>query len=878
MGVKGRWFPRRPSDDEMREELEAHVALRAEYDRVDEAAARRRLGNLLHTRESMRRVWIAEWWETLRQDAAFTVRSWRRQPGFALGTGVVLALGLGTSTAMFSALDRILFRPLPYGDAGRLVNVGRTFPGPERSDQSPVLLPSQEYRERWKPAPAPFTAVTTTAGAGNTCDITEQQPERVLCAHVEGNFLQTLGVRIAMGRDFTPADDVRGAPSVAIISHEFWTRRFGADPAAISRTLDLNGKRTAVIGVLPAGFAVPGGQADILQPQQQLDRFDGVLLAAFGRLKPGVTPEQAEAAIAPIIKAAADGSGVVRPGSVPDRSSQPRVVPLRNYLMGDTSRVAWLLLGAVAGLLLIACVNVANLILARMAARDREFAVRSALGAGHSRLARLAITESVLLAIAGGGMGLLLAAAMLRVFVRLAPSSIPEIDHASLDLRVVAVAGVLALVAGVAVGIWPALSVLRSRALQYGARATAAARPRMRFTLVTLQIALTVALLASSALLLRTLWNLVAVPLGYQSERVVTMNVTPNLARYAPGAAGPFFELLLERIREIPGTAASTMSSAAPPSGVALAGMNFPVDHQPRPPRVAGGAVAVGAVSMLRVREVTPGYFQTFGIPIVRGRAFAEADRAAQPAVILSESAARILFPGQDPIGHTVQLPPANEWAEVVGVAREIRNTGLTEDPAPELYALWRRNGSSATSFSNRAFFAIRTQGRTADAVAYLKQAVAHLDPQLPVTIKILDDEVARLTERPRFVAWLLTTFAALALLLAAAGLYSVASYLVTQRRRDIGVRMAIGASPRDVARQVVGEAGRWIVSGALAGSALGWVGTRALQSQLYQVEALDPWSWTGALLALAVVLVMAVFRPAYRAAYVDPVTALRSE
>jgi len=392
---------------------------------------------------------------------------------------------------------------------------------------------------------------------------------------------------------------------------------------------------------------------------------------------------------------------------------------------------------------------------------------------------------------------------------------------------------------------------------------------------------LTVALLAGSALLLRTLWNLVAVPLGYQSERVVTMDVTPNAERYAPGAAGPFFERLLERIREIPGTAAATMSSAAAPSGVALAGLNFSVDRQRRLPPANRHTTSVYApeiASPIRVREVTPGYFQTFSIPVLRGRAFADADRTAHPAVILSESAAKILFPGQDPIGHTVQLPPANEWAEVVGVAREIRNTGPTENPAPELYALWRRNGSSVTSFSNMAFFAIRTQARTADAVAYLKQAVADLDPQLPVTITILDDEVTRLTERPRFVAWLLTTFAALALLLAAAGLYSVASYLVTQRRRDIGVRIAIGASPREVARQVVVEAGRWIVSGTLAGSALGWMGTRALQSQLYQVEALDPWSWTGALLALAVVLAMAVFGPAYRAAHVDPVTALRSE
>jgi putative ABC transport system permease protein len=876
-----RWFRQRPTDDEMREELEAHVTMRAAHDGVDEAAARRRLGNTLRTREAMRRIWIAEWWDALSQDATFTVRSWRRQPGFALGAVLVLALGLGASTALFSALDRILFRPLQYGDADRLVNVGRTFPGVERPDQSRALLPAGEYLERWKPAPAPFTAVTTSSAAGDTCDVTEQHPERLRCASVESNFLQTLGVPVALGRDFTSEDDVRNAAPVAIISHDVWIRRFGADSGAIGRTIDLDGKRTRVIGVLPAGFAVPGGQSDILRPQQQRDGFEGALLAAFARLKPGVTPEQAEAAIAPIIEAAANGSGGIRPASQPGREAQARVVPLRDYLVGDTSRVAWLLLGAVAGLLLIACVNVANLMLARMAVRDREFAVRSALGAGRARLARLVLTEGLLLSAAGGGIGLLSATAMLRVFARLAPSSIPEIGQASLDLRVLAVTVVLAMTAGLAVGIWPAVSVLRSRALQYGARATAAAHPRLRFTLVTVQIALTVTLLAGSALLLRTLWNLVAVPLGYQSERVVIMNVTLNVAHYPPGASGPFFERLLERIREIPGTAGATMSSAAPPTGVALAGFNFPVDHQAPQQRASGGGnyePATTLASPLRVREVTPGYFQTFGIPVLRGRVFAEADRTAQPTVILSESAAQILFPGQDPIGHTVQVPPADEWAEVVGVAREIRNTGLTEKPAPELYTLWRRNASSVTSFANMAFFAIRTHAGTADAVAFLKQAVADLDPQLPVTVRLLDDEVAALTERPRFLAWLLSAFAGLALLLAAAGLFGVASYLVTQRTRELGVRIALGAAPGDMARQVIGEAGRWIAAGAAGGALLSWGATRAIRSQLFQVAAVDPASWAAAFVVLGVALLAAVARPAVRAARVDPIVTLQAD
>jgi putative ABC transport system permease protein len=793
----------------------------------------------------------------------FSLRTLRRSPEFALTALLVLALGLGASSAMFSALDRILFRPLPYADAERVVNLGWTVRAFGARGPT-VMLVARGYRERWKPAPEPFTAVTTLVSTVDTCDVTEQQPERLRCVKVESNFLQTMGVRPVMGRDFTAEDDVRGAPPVAIINHAVWMRRFGADPGAIGRPIDLNGTPIPVIGVLPAGFVMPAVDAEILRPQQLYPLLQenpnslnlGGFLTAFGRLKPGVTPEQAEARIAAIVEDNAKGFP-----RLSENQGQARVVPLRDYLVGDASRVAWLMLGAVAGLLLIACVNVANLILSRMAARNREFAVRSALGAGRAHLARLALTESLLLAVAGGGLGLLFAAALLRVFVQLAPSSIPEIDQASLDLRVFAVAAALALAAGAAIGIWPTLSVLRSRALQYGPRATEAPRPRMRFMLVTAQIALTLALLASSALLLRTLWNLVAVPLGYDSERVVTMNVGLNSALYPAGSRGPFFERLLERIREIPGTAAATMTSSAFPTGTGPLVAKPPVDGQPSDPQAN--------VLSIRRREVTPGYFQTFGIPIVRGRAFAETDRGAQTAVILSESAGRSLFPGQDPIGHTVKL--ADQWADVIGVARETRNNGPALEPEQELYILWRREPINA-------YFAIRTQAGTAAAVALLKQAVADLDPRLPVTIEPLDAEVARLTERPRFVAWLLSAFAGLALLLAAAGLYGVASYLVTQRTRDIGVRMALGAAPADISRHVVGEAGRWIAAGAVLGCALTSAGTRAIEAQLYAVPSRDPLSWITALAVLGVALLLAVLRPAIRAARVDPMEALRAE
>jgi predicted permease len=493
------------------------------------AAAHRELGNQTQVSEDVYRMNTIAFLDEAVQNARFSLRTFRRNPGFALTAVLVLALGLGASTAMFSALDRILFRPLPYGDANRIVNLGWTTKFGAAPGQTQTILTSRGYRERWKPAPEPFTAVTTMTlqlGAGDACDVTEQQPERLVCTAVESNFLQTMGVRPALGRDFTPEDDTRGAPPVAIISYDVWTRRFRADTRAIGRTIELNGKPVPVIGVLPAAFEMPAGEADILRPQQIYPGVPGSqsasMFTAFGRLKPGVTAEQAGAAVAPVI----EDNFKVWPGF--NNGAQPRVVALRDYLVGDASRVAWLLLSAVAGLLLIACVNVANLILARLAARDREFTVRAALGAGRGRLVRLALTESLLLAVMAGGLGLLLASSMLRFFVQLAPSSIPEIGKAGLDLRVFAVAGSLALAAGAAVGIWPAISVFHTGALQSGQRATAASRPRMRFTLVTVQIALTVAMLSGSALMLRTMWNVVSVPLGYQSERVLTMTVASS--------------------------------------------------------------------------------------------------------------------------------------------------------------------------------------------------------------------------------------------------------------------------------------------------------------------------------------------------------------
>ena len=879
MGMIDRWFRRRPSDDDMREELEAHVAMRAEHDGVDARAARRRLGNVLQAREAMRRVWIAAWWDALRQDAHYTWRSWRRRPGFALGAILVLALGLGASTALFAALDRVLFKPLPYADPDRLVSVGVVVAPPGGTFGRTEGMPDKSYVQMWSTTPAPFEAVT--AMDTWTCEIAEESPEGVRCGDVDHNFLRVLGVHVVLGRDFAAEDDVRAAPRTALISHALWVRRYGADPGVLERTVNLDTARwgalqqVPIIGVLPPEFEMPVEAADILLPSQLRPfvpaPFVGEIMP-FARLKPGVTPERAEAMLAPQLS---------QVSTLPGFRAEWRVRLLRDRRAGDAARAAWLLIGAVAVFLLIACVNVTNLMLARVGERRREFALRAAIGAGTIRLARLALAESLLLSIAAGASGLVIALALLRTFVAMAPPGVPGITDAAMDLRVYVVAILLMIISGVAIGLWPALSVLRVAApesLRSTSTAPPGARPRVRFALVTAQIALTLALLVGSTLLLQSLWNVVSVPLGFDAEHVITLTAGLSRTRYPTAErATAFFDELLERARSTPGVIAATLSDSAPP---------------PRPP---GGRAAITVEGrptqpnapqlLIGLRWVTPDYFKTFRISVVKGTTLKD-DDAGEPTVVLNESAERTLFAGESSVGRRVRPAPfgfsngkevPNPWFTVVGVTPDVRNgQSLTDEPAPEAFLALRAGTPGPALGVSR--LTLRTTAAPSEVAASLRQITSDIDPRQLVTIQTGDELLTLLTAQPRFIAWLLTAFATLALLLAAAGLYSVASYLVTQRRRDIGVRIAIGASPRDVARQVVGEAGRWIIGGAVAGAVLGWMGTRALQSQLYQVEALDPWSWTGALLALAVVLMMAVFRPAYRAAHVDPVAALRAD
>jgi putative ABC transport system permease protein len=829
--------------------------------------ARREFGGIDLAKEELRDTRSLRWLEDFLQDARFTLRTWRRNPGFAAGVVAVLALGLGSTTALFSVLDRILFRPLPYADPDRLVSFGEVLPtrGPTLGVDSPrEIMRDRAYFQLWQTTPEPFEAVTSVSGYGaSPCDLTEDRPERLTCSWVEANFFDVLGTRVSPGRNFTVEEDRKGAAPVAIITHALWQRRFGGDPEAAGETLQVDGKTARIVGVLPAGFEYPFGEPDLFL-LEQLRPFDPNLrvnyfFTTIGRLKPGVTAQQATAAIAPLIDAGAK--------LIPQQLEGPikaRVRNLRDLEVGDASRTAWLVFAASGVFLLIVCVNATGLLLARFATRSREFEMRAALGAGKGRLARLALAESVLLATAAGGLGVFASWGLLKIFLRLAPTSIPKIEHASLDLRVFAVAAALSLACGVAIGLWPALASLRAGTIGAGSRSTAGLRRRARFALITTQVALTVGLLGASGLLLHSLWNLIRVPLGFGSEQTLTMTVTLSPAHYPnPQRQTALFEQVLARVQAAPGTIAASWSNASPlNSYYIMSGLS--VD----------GAASESESGLLHARYVTPGYFETFRIPIVKGRAFLEADRDERPAAILSEAAERILFPRRSSLGHTVKSPVGNLWHEVVGVVRDVRSGGMTRDGDAEVYLIRNRDAQTMRS----GVIAMRTILDASDATGLLKQALASLDPQLPAEIKTVTEQVAALTARPRFLAALLVVFAGLALLVAAAGLYAVASFLVTQRTRDIGVRMALGASPARIAKQVGGEAFYWIAAGAGLGYGLAQLAARALAAELFNVPATDAWSWVGTVGALAAALLLALIPPMRRAGSVDPAIALRAE
>jgi putative ABC transport system permease protein len=810
-------------------------------------------------RERQRPRW---WLGTVAQDVRYALRGFRRNPLFTLSVLLTLALGIGATTAVFSVVDRILFRPLPYKDASRLVTVGLV-----QSLERQEFLMGRSFVE-WRDSQKPFTAIAGQSTNVQNCDLIENNPAALGCISFQAGFLPLLGITPVLGRNFTPEEDSPDGPRVAMITYGLWQGHFNRDPHILERTIDVDGKPARVVGVLPKDFQFPTLEAaDIVQPmafdpsiQTKANGGFGNPMRLFARLKPGVSIGQARAEMQPLFES---DLRFFPPGA--SKVLRLSIRSLRDRETQDAQPVAWVLLGFVFAVLLIACANVASLMMARGASRQREIAMRAAIGASRGRLIRQALTEALLLAFAGGAAGLVAARGLLAIFVGLAPTGIPFLSKAQLDLRIAACAALLSCVCGVIFGLAstfekPKLATLTAKTSMSRNRAY------LRRSLVTAQIAISILLLSGAALLLRSFAKIEEQNLGMQTGGVVTVKVALPWWHYNTNQKVMDFYLRLEdALRRLPGTRAVAISDSVPPggwqSGFRFAGLKV----EGRPPIPPGSdETGVG-------RTVTPDYFRALNIPILRGRNFAEQDRnGSQREVILSRMLASALFGDEDPIGKRMGS------GVVVGVADNVKNNGLTEQSEPEIYTLRR---SVADDWDSSKFVVVLDSVMTAKAVEpWVRIAAASIDPTVPVEMEPLPQTVQRLADRPRFETALLGFFAGTGLVLAIVGLYGLIAFMTTQRRQEIGVRMALGATRGNILRLIASDGLRMVVVGGALGVASSLAISRLLKSLLFEVSVYDPFTFVVVPLLLALVALAAILLPARAGMRVDPAVALRAE
>jgi putative ABC transport system permease protein len=804
------------------------------------------------------------WLESVLQDLRYAWRSFHRTAGSMWIAVAAMALGIGGTAAVFSVVDRLLFRPLPYVHQDRLVWFGMKAP----ISNNEFLLESAFYT--FREHQLVLESMTSMSRVGD-CDLNQQNPLRLVCAQVAANFLPVFGLKPHIGRNIAPEEDVPNGPRTALLAYGFWERQYGGDAGVLGRTIIVDGRAAQVVGVLPPEFELPTlTRVDLLLPQQAniSPRVDFTFLTVFGRLKPGISVERARAALYPLYQEALK---TVPAGFAKDITFH--VTGLRERQVRDYRTASMVLLACVLGVLLIAYANVANLLLARAAMRRRELVVRAAIGASRSRLIRQMMTESLLLSAAGCVSGLLLAAGLLSVLLLLAPEGIPRLQEASLDTRVLLFAIGASVFCGFLFGIAPALQTPRAEMLNTAR--VAGGGMRLRQMLVALQIGLSFVLLSGAGLLLQSLSNMQRVQLGMNPERVLTARVQLGQERYPRGPQqAQFIEQASERLSRLPGLRSFAWSDSVPlyGSSTIMIYNNIEVEgHPPPDPRRSTGGVTV-------FRTVSPGYFETMGIPIVRGRGFTESDRSsAEEVVILDEALARKLFPGEDPIGRRMRSGQVGvgAWRTIIGITRNVKNAGLTGRDDPEYYHVWRKGPDSGR---RRAHLLFRSEADPASLSGLIRSEVAQIDPTLPLTITTMEHNLGTHIQRPRFESFLLSLFAGIGVLLAAVGQFGVISYLVTQRSSEIGVRMALGATARDVVTLVTRQTLVWTLLGAIAGLIVAWFASRQFESLLFGVGARDLLNLSAVFALLIGVSLAAAWHPMRRAARMDPAQVLRHE
>jgi putative ABC transport system permease protein len=830
------------------------------------AAAHREFGGVEQTKLAYRDQRSVPFLDSLLLDLKFALRMLAKNPAFTLIAILTLALGIGSTTAVFSVVDRLLFRSLPYAQDDRLVSFGLT--APIEKDEFVLGASYVDFRHN----PASFAQVAAMQPGVAKCDITEQNPTRINCAHVEQSFLPTLGVEPILGRNFTSDEDRPKADPTILLSFAFWKNRYGGDPGIIGKTISVDGKPARIAGILPANFEMPSlNPIDALVPlaldeDQQRRSSPGVPLRTFGRMKPGATVAQAIVGLQPFLEGALQGA------PPPFRKEiHLAVIPIRDRQVRDARLASWVLLGSVFAVLLVACTNVASLLLARATGRHRELAVRAALGASRGRLFRQGLVESLTLGILGGAAGCWVAHLPLKLFVSIAPEGIPRLQQASLDLRVVLFTFAIALVSVAFFGVVPALTNPNPEQL-CGKEVRATTRSFLRQALIAVQIAVSLILLTFAGLLLRSLWNLERAPTGMSTENVLTETITLATYRYPqPQQQIAFLTTLKARLRSVPGVTGVAISDSLPPAGQMRSTILTAVEPEGRPPMPegTGGPVAWRAVS--------PEFFSTLNIPIVRGRAFEKRDeQPSENPMILDETLARRLFPNEDPIGKRIRLfRQPDTWRTVVGVAADVRNNGLVENSDPQFYLPWKND---PVIFFSNAQILVRTPLNVNAVATWVRAATKEQDATLPIEIERMSNRVDKLAAGPRFNAVLLSLFAAMGVALAAIGIYGVVGFLVARQTQEIGVRMALGASPQDILGMVLWNIGRWTIVGAAAGILGAWFCARLMSSLLFEVGAHDPLPLAIACLLLLAVAFLAAYLPARRAMRVDPLVALRYE
>jgi putative ABC transport system permease protein len=802
------------------------------------------------------------------QDLRYGLRMLVKNPGFTTVAVIALALGIGANSAIFSVVNTVLLRPLPYTDPDRLVMVWED----DTKHGYPRDTPAAANYIDWRDQNQVFEGMAAIANL--SFNLTgDGEPERIDGRRVSANLFSLLGVEPYLGRAFLPEEDQPGGHRVVIMSHGLWQRRFGSDMKIIGKPLTLNGESFTVVGVMPPDFRFPSREDELWVPiafsSKEAANRGRHYLEVVARTKPGVTLQQAQAEMNTIAARLQQ--------QYPDRNTDlgAAVVPLHEQVVGDIKPALLVLLGAVGFVLLVACANVANLLLARAAGRQKEIAVRVALGASRLRLLRQFLTESILLAALGGGVGLLLSLWGVNLLKAFIPESIAQARAITIDARVLGFTLLVSLLTGLIFGLAPAMQASKfnlNETLKEGGRDSAAGRRgnRIRGLLVIAEVAVSLILLIGAGLLINSFLRLRNVDPGFRADKLLTMRVVlPELKYPDQTRRSAFYTDLVRRIEALPGVRSAAVTNWIP---LVRQGDSVGISIEGRP------APAPGKEPIVVTRVISPHYFRTMGIQLLQGRQFDERDRAdSAPVVVISETMARRFWPGEDPLGK--RLTPGSpespdDWLTVIGVVKDVRQFELGADPKPQMYLTY----TQADFFAPR-HLVVSTDVEPLGLAAAVRGTVWEIDKDQPVSnISTMEDVLSESIARQRFSMLLLGIFATVALVLAAVGIYGVMSYSVAQRTREIGIRMALGAQRSDVLKLAVGQGLKLVSIGVLIGLAGAFILTRVMSSLLFGVSATDPPTLITISLVLISVAVLASYIPARRATKVDPLVALRYE